>query len=461
MILKRGIVLALAVLLAGSPAQAQSVALEGVFQEWLAAVNAGDKAAIQAWHENHLGVSGAAFPVDMAEDTCGFDVVRVEAQTAQAMSVLLAERCFPALQRLKIETTSPDDERLKTFDLRPFALTQAAASSAIAGMAERLAKRDKFAGSLLIVHGGEQPLARSWGSLDKTGNALISLDTPMFLASAGKMFTAVSVLQLVEAGRIDLDAPLGRYLPDYPNRETAKVTIRQLLQHRDGTGDIGILARNQGANRARVRTIDDILELNGDRPPAFEPGSRAHYSNYGYVLLGAVVEQVSGQSYYDYVSDNIFGPAEMSHAGFPDLDHLANVATGYTTFYGEEPGLVSHRDVLPWRGTPAGGGVASATDLQKFFDALRSGKLVSPATLELATTGDASGWGLGFLVNPGTNRRSFGHGGGSYGMDVAAHHYPGTDTTFICLATRDSACTRLMTEWFLRVFGINEQPPDL
>jgi len=75
--------------------------------------------------------------------------------------------------------------------------------------------------------------------------------------------------------------------------------------------------------------------------------------------------------------------------------------------------------------------------------------------LELATTGDALGWGLGFLVNPGENR-SFGHGGGSYGMDVAAHHYPGIDTTFICLASRDSACTRLITAWFIRAFGLND-----
>src|SRR5688500_19390814 len=108
----------------------------------------------------------------------------------------------------------------------------------------------------------------------------------------------------------------------------------------------------------------------------------------------------------------------MSDDGLSDLGHLAGVATGYTTLYGEEPDLVSNLDTLPWRGTPAGGGVASANDLVKFFDALRSGKLLSPAMLELATTRDAEGWGLGFVANSG-KYRSFGHGGGSYGMDVA------------------------------------------
>jgi CubicO group peptidase (beta-lactamase class C family) len=320
-------------------------------------------------------------------------------------------------------------------------------------MADRLSMRDTFAGSLLIAHGDGQPWSRSWGLLDKAGETPITPDTPMFLASAGKMFTAVSVLQLVEAGKIELDAPLGRYLTDYPNKEMALITIRQLLQHQDGAGDMGILARGDGANRASVRTIADIIALNGDRAPDFPPGSKTEYNNYGYLLLGAVVERVSGKSYYDYVAKNVFEPAGMTSAGFPDLDHLQAVATGYTTYYGEEPDLVSNREVLPWRGTPAGGGVASANDMLKFFNALRAGKLLSAQTLELATTAGDTPWGMGFLVNPG---RSWGHGGGSYGMDVAAHYYFGIDTTFICLASRDSACNRLITAWYLRIFG----PPE-
>jgi CubicO group peptidase (beta-lactamase class C family) len=439
-------------MLSAAPAAAQSGPLGDVFQGWLAAVNSGDKAAIQSWYGKRLNDPGAAFALDMAEDTCGFDVVRVESQTAEAMSVLLAERCFPALQRLRIEPGAAGDERLKSFTVSPLALSHEGAIRAIAGMADRLAMRGKFAGSLLIAQNGKQPLAHSWGKLAEGDDAAISLDTPMFLASAGKMFTAVSVLQLVDAGRIDLDAPLGRYLADYPNKAAAKVTIRQLLQHRDGLGDVGILARNEGGNRSRVRTIQDILQLNGERAPAFEPGSKTEYSNYGFAVLGAIVERISGQSYYDYVAQHVFEPAGMGHAAYPDREHLTGVATGYTTFYGEERSLVSNLDVLPWRGSPAGGGVASANDLLKFFAAFNAGKLLSPALMELATMGDPSGWGLGFLVNPGENR-SFGHGGGSYGMDVAAHHYPGSDTTFICLATRDSACTRIMTQWFIRMFG--------
>lgn len=278
----------------------------------------------------------------------------------------------------------------------------------------------------------------------------------MFLASAGKMFTAVAVLQLVAQGKVDLDAPFGQYLTDYPNKDMATATIRQLLQHRGGTDDTGILARDEGSNRARVRTIDDIIQLNGARAPLFPPGSKFDYSNYGFLLLGAVVEHVSGQTYYDYVKRHIFEPAGMTNAGFPDLEHLQGVATGYTTFFGEEPRLVSHLDVLPWRGTPAGGGVASANDMLKFFRALSAGKLLPPGLLELATTpGDPSWYGLGFVTVRGDSSY-WGHGGDSYGMNVAASYYPESGTVFLCLATRDSACGRLHSRWHHRTYGLTK-----
>lgn len=325
-------------------------------------------------------------------------------------------------------------------------------NAALTDIADRLSAKDKFAGAVIIAHGNEQ-WSHNWGSLDKSDAKPITADTPMLLASAGKMFTAVSVLQLVDAGKIDLDAPLGRYLTDYPNKETARVTVRQLLEHRGGTGDIGILGKDDGANRAHVRTIADMIALNGNRPPDFPPGTKADYSNYGFVLLGAIVERVSGESYYDYVAEHVFKPAGMLNAGFPDLEHLDGVATGYTTFFGNIPKLVSNRDVLPWRGMPAGGGVASANDMLKFFNAMKSGKLLSAKMLKLATTaGDTPWYGMGFIVNSHENQ-SWGHGGQSYGMDVAAHYYPAHDTTFICLATRDMACDRLMYDWYRRYFG--------
>lgn len=444
--------------LASPPPAGQSLSgqLRPLFEEWLSAMNSGDAAAIRAFYAKHLDDADAAYPRDVAEDTCGFDLVRVEAQGPLNARLLLAERCFPALQRLTIRFESSESPKPAEFELQPFALSRTGAIDAVSGIADRLAARDKFAGALIVAQGDAPGWTRSWGRLDRTSDMPVTADTPMFLASAGKMFTAVSILQLVDAGKVDLDAPLGRYLIDYPNAETAKVTIRQLLQHRGGTGDIGILAREEGANRTHVRTIDDIIRLNGSRAPEFPPGSKTDYSNYGFILLGAVVQRVSGEDYYDYVRDHVFVPAGMTHASYPDHDHLAGIAIGYTTFFGKEAALTSNVDVLPWRGGPAGGGVASANDMLRFFRALKSGKLLSPTMFKLATTAGATPWyGLGFVVDPSTPTH-WGHGGGSYGMSAGTGYYPDSDTYFICLATRDMACDRMFYAWHFRMFGLTD-----
>lgn len=425
--------------------------VESLFQQWLDAFNSGDAAAIKAFHAKHLDDPNPVFILESAQDTCGLTTVRVEAGSPTAMTILLRERCLPSLQRVKLEVT-PDGSKLKALDLTPLALPGNGPIDAAVDIATRLAARDEFAGSLIVVRGDKTLLAQNWGLADLTTRAAMTFDTPMFLASAGKMFTAVAVLQLLEAGKIDLDAPLGRYLTDYPNKEMARVTIRQLLTHRGGTGDIGILGREEGANRARVRTIADMVRLNGGRAPDFAPGTKEEYSNYGFILLGAVIEKVTGGSYQDYVGKHIFEPAGMTNSGFPDRDHLQGVAVGYTSFFGAEPKLVTNLSVLPWQGASAGGGVASPNDIRRFVDALTAGKLLSPAMLTLATTPGATPWyGMGFVVQADENPH-WGHGGMSYGMDVALHYYPSDDTTFICMAARDSVCNRLIYAWHLRTY---------
>lgn len=425
--------------------------LADLLRDWLAAFNSRDEAVLKRFYAERLGDDSPMFALENAADSCGFAVEGIEARSATGMTVLLRQLCLPGLQRAKL-TLPEAPGGPAAIEFTPLALPGHGGDAVVTDIAERMAARDEFAGALIIARGGRPEIARGWGLADPEGAAPITPDTPMLLASAGKMFTAVAVLRLVEAGRIELDAPIGRYLPDYPNAETAKVTIRQLLNHRGGTGDIGILGRDDGANRARVRDIDDLIALNGARAPDFPPGSKTDYSNYGFVLLGAVIERVTGDRFAEHIATEIFAPAGMTRSGFPDRDHLDGVATGMTRFFGAEPKLVSHRDVLPWRGGPAGGGVSTANDLLRFFTALREGKLLSPAMLAQATSpGETPWYGLGFVVNSGADR-SFGHGGNSYGMDVAAHHYAREETSFICLATRDKACNRLIFAWFLRTF---------
>lgn len=439
---------------AAPAATAPSPTIDALFDQWLAAFNADDPAALKAFHAQYLNDPDPAFVIDAAQDSCGLSMDHVEERSADALVVLLRQRCLPGLQRLRIERTAPGAPTLKTLEILPVPLPGDGAVAALTPIADRLAARDAFAGSLIIARGGRRLLARSWGAADPVMKTPMTLDTPMFLASAGKMFTGVAVLQLVEAGKVDLDAPLGRYLTDYPNPEMAKVTIRQLLTHRGGTGDMGILAREDGASRAKVRTISDIVRLNGARGPDFVPGSQADYSNYGFILLGAVIEKVTGGRYEDYVARHIFAPAGMKNSGFPDREHLGGVAIGYTTYFGAEPTPVPNLDVLPWRGLSAGGGVASPNDMLAFFDALTAGRLLSPAMLKQATTAGETPWyGMGFIVDAGDHPH-WGHGGVSYGADLAFQTYGGDGTTVICMAARDMVCNRLYFAYHLRKYGL-------
>lgn len=162
--------------------------------------------------------------------------------------------------------------------------------------------------------------------------------------------------------------------------------------HRGGTGEDGVLQREDTENRRWVRTINDYIKLNGNRPPAFPPGSKFDYSNYGFILLGAVIERVSGQTYEDYIQQHVFGPAGMTHASFPDLQHIKDIPVGYSTFFEAEPKPIASTEVLPWRGSAAGGGVASATDMLRFFTALSSNVLLSAQSRAIATEPSEKGW---------------------------------------------------------------------
>ena len=144
-----------------------------------------------------------------------------------------------------------------------------------------------------------------------------------------KMFTAVATLQLVEAGKLGAGRPRRQAPPRLSQQDVAtKVTVRHLLTHTGGTGDI--FGPEYDRNILTLREHGDYVKLYGSRPPSFEPGSRFEYSNYGFVLLGAIIEAVSGKSYYDYVREHVFGPAGMTSTdSLPESEDVPNRSIGY------------------------------------------------------------------------------------------------------------------------------------
>jgi CubicO group peptidase (beta-lactamase class C family) len=316
----------------------------------------------------------------------------------------------------------------------------------IAAEAQRRADSEEFAGVVLVARDGKPVFEHAYGYANREDKTSNSLDTRFRFGSMGKMFTAVAALQLVQAGKLSLDAPVGKYLPDYPNKQVAAVTIEQLLTHTGGTGNI--FSPEYFDRRLETREHQDYLDLFGSRGVAFEPGSRWDYSNYGMVLLGRVIEVVSGQSYYDYTRTYIFEPLGMADTGNdPEDSHVRNLSTGYTRM-GPRPGppgpLRPNTDTLPYRGTAAGGGYSTARDLLKFVNGLNAHRLLDATHTawllkpRLPAARPGAEQALGFSVRTFEGgRKSVGHGGGAPGMNGELYYFPDTRFTVIVLSNLD------------------------
>jgi len=279
-----------------------------------------------------------------------------------------------------------------------------------------------FSGTVLVADGEGVLFERSVGMADAAAGTPVSADTRFNLASTGKLFTTVAVLQLVQAGKLDLDAPVGRYLPDWPVKQVRDdVTLRQLLLHTSGLKSYWGAEFN--SRRATLRTLADYRPLLATEP-TFAPGSQWQYSNIGFQLLGLIVEAASGQSYYDYVATHIFGPAGMRDTGYFDMDGQApRVAVPRRGGTGTD-----HDDTLPVpepRGGAAGGGYSTPRDLLRFHRALTGGVLLdakhldllfAPVALPAGTR--APPHGLGMLRYVVGNDVGYGHPGGAPGVGV-------------------------------------------
>jgi CubicO group peptidase (beta-lactamase class C family) len=257
------------------------------------------------------------------------------------------------------------------------------------------AARAGFSGVVMVAAHGKPVLARAYGLSNRSTGLANDTATAFNLGSINKIFTRIAIRQLAARGLLDPDSTLARYWPDYPNREVARrVTIRELLDHRSGIGG-NIFGIPPGGTRHDVRTLADYLPLFVNQPLQFEPGSREQYSNAGYVVLGLLVERLSGMSYYDYVRRYIYQPAHMTRTAHWPADSLPpNTAIGYTRGGMDAPPgapLRPNTDLLPGRGSSAGGGYSTAGDLLRFLNALRAGTIEGGVPAGIGIAGGAPG----------------------------------------------------------------------
>jgi len=247
-----------------------------------------------------------------------------------------------------------------------------------------------------IVHSGEH------GLIELGGKALVRSDTAFPIGSISKSFTALAIMQLVEAGEVDLDAPASRYLERFADTPAARVTIRQLLSHTSGFSTVqGNLTQSNFsmAPDALEQRVDGLTSL----APAAAPGTVWQYSNANYQILGRIIETVSGESFSDYITSRILDPLEMDHSFVHRVPSPPRTATGHLPWFG---GYRSRESNLLGRGSaPQGGIVASTQDMARYLAMMMNGEddLVSPEAkaLMMQPAGDvARRYGLGWEINP-------------------------------------------------------------
>jgi CubicO group peptidase (beta-lactamase class C family) len=435
-----------------------------LFRAWLAAFNSGDRrryATFAALHfPLHRRVSDAV--MGFRDMTGGFVLRRLERVSARRVSGWVQERDSDQFVRFVL-TVSPFTPRM-ILDLtlvaipRPaeFPIARQTEGEAIAGVDALLRERaaaGRFSGAALVAKQGRILFSGAYGLADRQRRIANTLETRFRIGSMNKMFTAVAALQLVEAGKLALDDTVGKHLRDYPNSDVAsKVTVRHLLTHTGGTGDI--FGPEYDQNRLQLREHGDYVRLHGPRPPRFEPGTQFEYSNYGFVLLGAIIEAASGTSYYDYVRENIFRPAGMiSTDSLPESEDVPNRSIGYMRPYFGARSWQPNTDWLPWRGTAAGGGYSTVGDIARFADALTNHQLLSPGSTELLLAGKIDlGYGgryaFGFVDGRDESGNGWvGHSGGAPGMNGDLRIYLKSGYVVVALANIDGPAAQRITDY--------------
>ncbi|MFA4938896.1 serine hydrolase [Brevundimonas sp.] len=288
---------------------------------------------------------------------------------------------------------------------------------------------DAFSGAVLVARDGRILLDQGYGLANREWNIPNDGDTRFRLGSLTKQFTAVAVMLLNQQGKLDLDAPIKTWLPDAPAAWDA-ITPRHLLSHTAGIPNFTAFDDYE-ALKTRPATTAELIARFSDRPLDFAPGSRFAYSNSGYVLLSAIIEAASGQTYADFVTANLFAPLGMSDSGYDRHDAiLPRRASGYTP---SDDGVIN-ADYVDMS-IPMGAGALYSTthDLLKWEQGLFGGRVLNPQSMTALTTPVRSGYAMGLLVTQADGKKLVWHNGAIEGFNTYMAYDPGDRTAVIVL----------------------------
>ncbi|HEU5234834.1 MAG TPA: serine hydrolase domain-containing protein [Terriglobales bacterium] len=292
---------------------------------------------------------------------------------------------------------------------------------------EQLQKQKIPAMTIAVGLDGRVVYSRGFGSADLENGVPATAETLIRTGSIAKPLSAVAVLTWVEAGKLELDAPVQKYCPTFP-RKPWEITTRELLMHTSG---IRHYKDDEIANTRHYETMSDGFAIFANDPLLFEPGTKFSYSTYGYTVVGCVLEGASGEKFFNYLREHVLQPAGMTHTFVDSVSTIVlHRARGYQVKNGnvENAGLMDSSYKIP-----GGGLVSTAEDIVRFDLALMDGKILKPATLAAMWTpsdrpqlqgGKPSTYGMGFDVLTTAGQKYVTHNGGQQGTSTAMAFIP-------------------------------------
>jgi len=323
-----------------------------------------------------------------------------------------------------------------------------------------------FNGSVIVAWNGRVILNEGYGLADNTFNIPNTPQTKFFIGSITKQFTAACIMIQKERGSLQLDDPISRYLPDYPRPNGDIITIRHLLTHTSGLPNYTdlpeiILKRTQPLN------TEYIIDLFKNRPLDFEPGNKFKYSNSGYLLLGEIIEKVSGQSYEAFLEHEILKPLGMNNSGYARREAAyPNRASGYTGVNPQAPdrALPVHFSVLH----SAGAMYSTVEDMLKWDQALYHGKILTPKSIKEIFMSDLGNYGFGWFVETIRGVKHEFHDGFLDGFNTMISRWPDYKLLVVVFSNDDLAPVGKMAQGLAAIafnvdydFPIKREPISL
>ena len=296
-------------------------------------------------------------------------------------------------------------------------------------------KNKQFMGAVLVARGNDVLLDKGYGFANLEWNIPDSPKTKFRLGSITKQFTAAAILLLEEHGKLKVDDPVKKYMPDAP-AAWDKITIFNLLTHTSGIPNFTSFSDYPKLEPFST-TPEELVARFRDKPLDFQPGERWSYSNSGYVLLGYLIEKISGESYAHFLQDNIFTPLGMVDSGYDSNSTvIQNRASGYTP---NNEGIVNAGYIDMTIPLSAGGLYSTTEDLLRWEQGLFGGKLLSPASLKKMTAPFKNDYGLGLGISSANGHEEIAHGGGIEGFNTMLAYYPDDKLTVVVLANVNGA----------------------